>query len=154
MSASIDADGIQSLLGLPQLRIISIGEYLDKNELIRFDDWVQGIRIVHKGIIRIEADLLGNIEIPDYVSPDEIKKMEERIRLRFHLLKHLFREAEGDTFKKISHADLAKKAGLEHHLVISQFRPYMAAEGWIIFRTADSVSITEEGIDRVKTLLR
>jgi hypothetical protein len=147
------ADEIQNLLTLPQLRIISIGEYLNRNELIDFSNWVQGIKIMHKGIVRVEADLLGNNEMPDYVSLDEIKKMEERIRLRFHLLKHLYREAKEDTFKKISHADLAKKAGLEHHRTISQLLPYMIVEGWVKSRTVDSISITEEGIDRVKTLL-
>jgi len=152
--ARIDADEIQSLLKLPQLKTISIGEYLDKNELINFNNWVQGIKILHKGIIRVEADLLGNNEIPEYVSPDEIKKMEERIRLRFNVLQHLNREAEEDTFKKISHAELAKKAGLEHLRVINQLLPYMGAEGWIKFRTADTVSITEEGIERVKALLK
>jgi hypothetical protein len=149
----VNADEIQSLLSLPQSRILSIGEYLDKNELIKFENWYQGIGITHKGIINAEVALLGNNETPEYVSLDEIKKIEDRVRLRFDLLQHLSQEAEEDTFKLISHVELAQKAELEHFQVIKQLLPYMDAEGWIRSRTADSVSITEEGIDRVKALL-
>jgi hypothetical protein len=151
--ARVNADEIQSLLGLPQPRILSIGEYLDKNGQIKFDNWYQGIGITHKGIIKVEAVLLGNNEIPEHVSLDEIKKIEDRVRLRFYLLQYLNQEAEEDTFNLVSHAELAQKAGLEHSKVIRQLIPYIEAEDWIRSRTADSVSITEEGIDRVKALL-
>jgi hypothetical protein len=151
--AMVNTYEIQGLLNLPQTSILSIGEYLDKNELIKFDNWYQGIGITHKGIIKVEATLLGNNEIPEYVSLDEIKKIEDRVRLRFHLLQHLNQEAEEDTFKLISHAELAQDAGLEHFQVLKQLFPYMESEGWMRSRTADTVSITEEGIDRVKALL-
>jgi hypothetical protein len=151
--ARVNTDEIQSLLALPQSRILSIGEYLDRNKLISFDNWYQGIGIMHKGIIRVETHLLGNNEIPEYVSLDEIKKIEDRVRQRFHLLQYLNQEAEEDTFNLIPHAELARKAGLEHSQVIRQLLPYIEAEDWIRSRTADSVSITEEGIDRVKALL-
>jgi len=148
----VEADEIQNVLGLPQQRIISIGGYLDKNGLIKFNTWVTGIHIVHKGVVRVEADLLGNNELPEYVSVNEVKKLEERIRLRFDLLQELNRETDGDTFKLIPHTDLASKLGLDHHRVISQFLPYMDGEGWIKCITSDSVTITEEGIDKAKAL--
>lgn len=150
--ARVNTDETQKLLGFPQTRILSIGEYLDRNELIKFDNWYQGIGITHKGIIKVEAALLGNIEIPEYMGLDEIKKIEDRVRLRFYLLQHLNQEAEEDTFKLISHAELAENARLEHFQVLKQLLPYMESEGWIRSRTADSISITEEGIDRVKAL--
>lgn len=151
--ARVNTDEIQNLLSLPQSRTISIGEYLDKSELISFDNWYQGIKILHNGVVTIEDEVLGNNETPEYVSQDEIKKIEERVRLRFDLLQQVNREADEDTFRKISHADLAIKAGLDHFFVINQLLPYMEAEGWIKSRTADTISITEEGIDRVKALL-
>jgi hypothetical protein len=111
------------------------------------------MRIIHQGILKVEAELLGNDRLPGYVHEDEIKKIEQRIRLRFALLRHLYEETEGDTFKMVLHADLANELGLDHHFVISQLLPYMAKEGWIIGHTADSITITEAGIDRVKALL-
>ena len=87
------------------------------------------------------------------MSTNEVDKIEGRIRLRFDLLQYLYKETEEDTFKRILHIDLAKKMGLEHSCVISQLLPYMAKEGWIKCSTNDSVTLTEEGIDRVKALL-
>jgi len=150
---NVEADEIQNVLILSQLKTISIGEYLENNKLIKFSTWAEGIKITHKGVIRVEADLLGNIKIPSYVSPDEVKKIEDRIRLRFALLQLLNREAEGDTFKRTLHTDLGRELGLDDHQIISQFLPYMDEEGWIIVRTNDSVTITEEGLDRVRALL-
>lgn len=151
--ANVETDEIQNELKLPQHKIISIAQYLDKYELIKFDTWVQGIKIAHKGIVRVEADLLGNTKLPTYVSADEIRKIEKRIRLRYDLLHNLYEEAKEDTFKQILHADLAEKSQLEHTSVISQYIPYMTEEGWLRYRTADSVSITEEGIERAAKLL-
>ncbi len=151
--ARVNVEELQKLLDLPQTRILSIGQYLDKVELIKFDNWYQGIKILHKGIIRVEADLLGSNELPEYVSPNEILKINKKVRLRFDLLQQLNRDADEDTYKKISHASLAKEAGLDHFFVINQLLPYMEAEDWIRSRSVDSVSITEEGIDRVKALL-
>jgi hypothetical protein len=150
--ARVNTDEIQRLLSFPQTRTLSIGEYLDRNELIKFDNWYQGIGITHNGIIKVEAAFLGNNETPEYVGLDEIKKIEDRVRLRFYLLQHLNQEAEEDTFKLISHVELAQNARLEHFQVLKQLLPYMESEGWIRSRTADSISITEEGIDRVKAL--
>lgn len=152
--ARVETDEIQKALSLSQQRTISVGQYLDQNGLIKFNTWVEGIKINHDGIVRVEADLLGNNKLPKYVRENEVKKIEERIRLRFALLQLLYKETEGDTSKKILHDDLAKKSGIDHDCVISQLLPYMAEEGWIIFRTNDSVTITEAGIDRVKVLLK
>jgi hypothetical protein len=151
--ARVEADEIQNELSLPQHTTISIGQYLCKHELIIFSTWVGGIKIDHKGVVRVEADLLGSSNLPSYVTANEVGKIEERIRLRFDLLQQLFNETEGDTFKKIMHIDLARKLGIIHHRVISEFLPYLAEEGWIKYRTVDTVTITEEGIDKVKALL-
>jgi len=152
--ARVEADEIQNAMSLSQQRTISVGQYLVQNGLIKFNTWVEGIKIVHNGIVRVEADLLGNNKLPEYVSENEVEKIEERIRLRFALLHNLYEETEGDTFKRILHTDLARKAGLEYRCVISQLLPYMAEEGWIKFRTNDSVTITEDGLDSVKALLK
>lgn len=74
--ARVEVDEIQKALNLPQERIISIAQYLNKNGLIRFNSWVEGIKIAHKGVIRIEADLLGSIDFPVFVDANEIKRME------------------------------------------------------------------------------
>ena len=74
----VEADEIQNLLKISQNRTISIGQHLEQNGLIMFNSWVEGIKIVHKGIVRVEADLLGNNKLPAYVSENEIKKIEER----------------------------------------------------------------------------
>lgn len=149
----VEANEIQNSLSLPQHRTISIGQYLAKIGLIKFNTWVEGIKIVHKGVVRVEADLLGNNKLPSYVSANEVEKIEERIRFRFDLLKILYGETDGDTFKKILHNDLARKLEIKHHCLISQNLSYMAEEGWINYRTVDSVTISEEGIDRVEALL-
>jgi len=153
MFSRVEVDEIQNLLNLSQQRAISIGQYLDRNGFIRFQTLVQGIKMVHGGVIRVEADLLGYDNLPEYVSEEEIRKIERRIGLRFAFLKHLYEEIEGDTFKRILHTDLAKSLGLEHHFVVTRILPYLVGERWIINRTADSVTITEEGIDIVKALL-
>lgn len=144
---------IQNFLNLSQQRIISIGEYLDKNGLIRFNSWVEGVKIAHKGIVRTEAELLGSNEFPVFVDASEIKKIEERIRLRFDVLQYLYRKAKGDTYQQILHEDIAREMELDHHSLITQSLPYMVEEGWIRWGSSDSVRITEEGIDRVEALL-
>lgn len=149
----VDLDEIMNNLGLPQLKVISIGGYLNKNGLVRFSNWYEGIWITHPGIVKIETDLLGTKSAPGYVSSDEIRQIEERLRLRFALLRHLYEKAQGDTFKSVLHADLANELGFDHDSVTSQLIPYLASEGWIKVRTNDSVVITEEGIERVELLL-
>lgn len=152
--ARVEADELQNILGLSQQRIISVGQYLEQNGFMKFNTWVEGIKIVHKGIVRVEANLLENNKLSEYVSEDEIKKIEERLRQRFALLQHLYKETEGDTFKMVLHTDLARNLGFDHYCILSQILPYMADENWIKFRTNDSVTITEDGIDRVKALLK
>jgi hypothetical protein len=149
----IEGDEIKDLLNLPQDRVISIGQYLDKNGLIEFNSWVEGIKITHKGVIRIEAELLGSDDFPSFVDVNEIGKIEERIRLRFALLQYLNRKTKGNTFQQILHTDIAEKLGLDHNSLITQSLPYMVEEGWVKWRSSDSVSITEEGIDKVEALL-
>ena len=150
--ARVEVDKIQNFLNLPQERIISIGEYLDNNGLIKFDSWVNGITITHKGIVRIEADLLGSIDFPAFVDVNEIKSIDGRIRLRFELLQYLNRQTSGNTFQQVSHEDIAREMGLDHTYLITQLLPYLVEEGWVIWRTSDTVSITEEGIDRAEAL--
>ena len=149
----VGVDEIQELSDISQQRAISIGQYLDRNGFIEFRTLVQGIRITHRGVIRVEADLLGRDVLPEYVSEEEIRKIEKRIGLRFAFLKQLNEETEGDTFKRILHTDLAQTLGVEHNSVVIQVLPYLVGEGWIINPTADSVAISEEGIDIVKALL-
>lgn len=149
----VELNEIQSYLHLPQQRIISIGEFLDKNGLIEFSTWVEGVEIAHRGITRIEADLLGSNVFPEFVDVNEINKIEERIRLRFDVLQYLYKKSEGDTYQQILHEDIAREMEIDHHNLIAQSLPYMAEEGWVIWSTADSVRITEEGIDIVQTLL-
>lgn len=133
----VELDEIRNELGLPEQRTISTGQYLNKNGLINFKSLAEGIKITHKGITRVESDLLGNNKLPEYVSQNEVKKIEERTRLRFNLLQYLCGETEGDTSKFILHEDLAKKSGIEHDLIIFQFLPYMDSEGWISWKTND-----------------
>jgi hypothetical protein len=149
----VEGNEIQNFLDLPQARIVSIGQYLSDNGLIEFNTWVEGIKITHKGIVRMEAELLGSNDFPSFVDASEIKKIEERIRLRFVLLQYLNKETQGDTFQHILHTHIAEEMGLDHNSLITQSLPYMVEEGWVRWRAADSVSITEEGIDRVQALL-
>ena len=149
----VELDEIQSSQNLPQLRIISIGEFLDKNGLIGFNTWVEGVKIAHRGITRIESDLLGSNDFPAFVDVNEIKKIEERIRLRFDVLQYLHRKTNRDTFQQILHEDIAREMKIDHRRLIGQSLPYMVEEGWVIWSTADSVRITEGGVDRVEALL-
>jgi len=55
--ARVEADEIQNAMSLSQQRTISVGQYLVQNGLIKFNTWVEGIKIVHNGIVRVEADL-------------------------------------------------------------------------------------------------
>ena len=152
--ARINPEEIQGFLNLPQQRILSIGEYLDKYELIHFRNWYEGVKIKHKGIVRTEAELLGTDEFPTLVNANEVKKIEERIRLRFEVLHYLYRKAQGDTHQHILHENIAKEMDINHDSLITQLLPYMVGEGWVVWGSNDSVRITEEGIDRVDTLLR
>lgn len=146
----VNPDNIQNILGISQNKIISIGQYLEQNGLIVFSSWVNGIDILHKGIIKIESDLLVKSNLPPYVNEDEIKKIAERIRVRLASLQYVYDKSRGDTFKDILHIDLAKDMELEHDLVITQLLPYMKEEGWVIYRSTGSITITEEGIDRAR----
>ncbi len=150
---TVDADEILNLLALSQQRTMSIGQYLEKHGLIEFKTWYTGIKILHKGIIRVEAELLGSKRLPSYVSPDAVKSIEERIRLRFRLLQELHAETKEDTFKFVLHEKFAQRLGLDHHRLLSESLPYLEHQGWIDFPTADSIRITEEGIDRAKAVL-
>ena len=151
--ARAEAEEIQSFLNLPQQRILSIGEYLDEHGLISFRNWYEGVRITHKGVVRTEAELVGSDEFPAFVDVNEVKKMEERIRLRFEVLQYLHRKAQGNTYQQILHEDIAKEMDINHDSLITQALPYMVGEGWVVWGSNDSVRITEEGIDRVKALL-
>lgn len=128
----VELDEIQSFLNLPQLRIISIGEFLDKNGLLRFNTLVEGVRIAHRGITRIESDLLGSNDFPAFVDANEVKKIEERIRLRFDVLQYLYRKAKGDTYQQILHEGIAREMEIDHHSLIAQSLPYMIEEGWVM----------------------
>jgi len=148
----VELDEIQRFLNLPQLRIISIGEFLDKNGLIDFNTWVEGVKIAHDGITRIESELLGSNDFSEIVDVNEITKIEARIRLRFDVLQYLYNETNGDSYQQIQHGDVARAMGIDHHDLIAQLIPYLVEEGWVIWGSADSVRITEEGIDRVRLL--
>ena len=152
--ARIDPEEIQGFPNLSQQRILSIGEYLDKYELIDFKNWYEGVRITHKGVVRTEAELLGSDEFPAFVDVNEVKKIEERIRLRFEVLQYLYRKAQGDTHQHILHEAIATDMDINHDSLITQLLPYMVGEGWVVWGSNDSVRITEEGIDRVDALLR
>jgi hypothetical protein len=149
----VELDEIMGDLGLPQLKVISIGQYLTKKGLVKFRNWYEGIWIVHPGIVKVETDLLRMRSVPEYVASDEIKQIQERLKLRFALLRHLYEKVQSDTFEQVFQADLAKELELDHNRVITQLIPYLASEGWIKVRTNDSVAITEEGIERVELLL-
>lgn len=149
----VEVDEIQNLLSISQNRTIAIAQYLDQHGLIEFETWVQGIKILHNGIVRVEASTWGNDALPACMSEELIAKIEERMQLRFSVLQSIHNEVEGDIFAKIQHVHLAEKLGIKHHDLISKVLPYLAREGWIHWRTLDSVAITEEGIDRIKALL-
>lgn len=147
----VEADAIQSLLGISQDRTISMGSCLERSGLIVFNSWVEGIKIVHKGIVSVETELLRSDKLPAYVCESEIKRIEERISSRFTLLRHLYKETDADTFKRILHADLARNTGFDHDLILTQLLPYMIEEGWVKYVANDSIAITEEGIDQAKS---
>lgn len=151
--ARIDPEEMQGFLNSSQQRILSIGEYLDKYELINFKNWYEGVRITHKGIVRTEAELLGSDELPAFVDVNEVKKIEERIRLRFEVLQYLHRKTQGDTYQLILHENISKEMDLNHNSLITELLPYMVGEDWAIWATNDSVRVSEEGIDRVDALL-
>jgi Mn-dependent DtxR family transcriptional regulator len=149
----VEADEMQNLLGISQNRTIAIAQYLDQHGFIEFETWVQGIKILHDGIVKVEASIWKNDTLPACVSEEMIGKIEERMRLRFSVLQCMHDEVEGDIFAQIQHVQLAEKLSIKHHDLISQILPYLAGEGWVNWRTSDSVAITEEGVDRIKALL-
>lgn len=149
--ARVDVDSIQKLMDVPQNKIISIGQYLAENGFINFRSWVEGIRILHDGVVKIESELFNN-ELPHFVSKSDFSAIEDRMRLRFTLLHDLYKLTGEDTFVKIGHADLANISKIDHNIVLTQLLPYLESKGWIRSATVDTVKITEEGIDFVKGL--
>ncbi len=65
--ARVDVDLIQKLMDVSQNKIISTGQYLAENGFINFRSWVEGIRILHDGVVKVESELF-NDELPHYVS--------------------------------------------------------------------------------------
>ncbi len=57
-------------------------------------------------------------------------------------------------YKLILHAKLAKDLSIKHLRLIKEFLPYLVEEGWIRFRTNDSISITEEGIEKARIFIK
>jgi hypothetical protein len=149
----VEVDEIQKLMDITESRTISIGQYLEQNGFIKFSSWVEGIKILHSGIVKVETELLGSSKLPEFVGESEIAKIEERMRFRFAFLLHLFKLTGEDIFEKVFDADLANSMEIDHHLVITELLPYLAKEGWVRVVSNDSVSITEEGIDFAKALL-
>jgi hypothetical protein len=113
---------------------------------------VEGIWILHDGIVKVETELLNNNELPNFVNESEISAIKDRMRLRFTLLQSLYKLTGDDTFVKIRHVELAAINKIGHQMVINQLLPYLGGEGWARFATADTVKITEDGIDFVKGL--
>ncbi|MBI5954238.1 MAG: hypothetical protein HY865_21490 [Chloroflexi bacterium] len=147
----VDADPIQNLMGISQNKIVSIGQHLAENGFVKFRSWVEGIWILHDGVVKVESELLNN-ELPHFASNGELSAIEGRIRLRFTLLQHLYNLTGEDTFKKIGHVDLANISKVDHQIVLNQLLPYLESEGWVRSATVDTVKITEDGIDFVKGL--
>jgi hypothetical protein len=139
-------------MGVPQNKVISIGQYLAETGFINFRSWVEGIWILHDGIVKVETELLNNNELPDFVNEGDISTIKDRMRLRFTLLQSLYNLTGEDTFVKIRHDELAVINKIDHLIVINQLLPYLGGEGWARFATADTVIITEDGIDFVKGL--
>jgi hypothetical protein len=148
----VDVDPIQNLMGVSQNKIISVGQYLDENGFIKFRSWVEGIWILHDGVVKVESELLSDNEHPEFVSESEISAIKDRMRLRFTLLQHLYNLTGEDTFEKVSHEDLANISKIDYQIVLNQLLPYLSGESWVRFATADTVTITEDGIDFVKGL--
>ena len=148
----VEADDIQNLMGVALNRIISIGQYLEHNGLVKFNSWVEGIWIVHTGIVKVESELLNNHTLPEFVSDRDIANIKDKMRLRFTLLQHLYELTAEDTFMKLLHVDLANNMEIDHNIVIAQLLPYLADEGWVRIATNDSICITEDGIEFVKGL--
>jgi hypothetical protein len=149
--ARVDVDPIQNLLGVSQNKIISIGQNLEENGFIKFPSWFVGIWILHDGVVRVESELLNN-DLPHFVSKSELSTIEDRMRLRFTLLKHLYKLTREDTFELVGHVNLANISKIDHQIVLTQLLPYLESEGWVRSATADTVNITEDGIDFVKGL--
>jgi hypothetical protein len=149
--ARVDVDPIQNLMGVSQNKIISIGQNLEENGFIKFPSWFVGIWILHDGVVKVESELLNN-ELPHFVSNSELSAIEDRMRLRFTLLQHLYQLTGEDTFEHIGHDDLANMSKIDHQIVLTQLLPYLESEGWVRFATVDTVKITEDGIDFVKEL--
>ena len=148
----VDVNPIQNLMGVSQNKTISIGQYLDENGFIKFRSWVEGIWILHDGIVKVESESLSDNKHPEFVSESEISAIKDRMRLRFTLLQHLYDLTGEDTFEKVSHVDLANISKIGHQIVLNQLLPYLSGEGCIRFATVDTVKITEDGMDFVKGL--
>ena len=100
----------------------------------------------------MESELLSNNEHAEFVRESEISAIKDRMRLRFTLLQHLYHLIGEDTFKEVGHVDLANNSKIDHQIVLNQLLPYLGGEGWVRTATADTVKITEDGIDFVKGL--
>jgi hypothetical protein len=148
----VNVDPIQNLMGVSQNKTISIGQYLTENGFIKFRSWVEGIWILHDGIVKVESELLSNNEHAEFVSGSEISAIKDKMQLRFTLLRHLYQLTGEDTFTKVDHVDLANISKIDHQIVLNQLLPYLSGEGWVRSATVDTVKITEDGIDFVKGL--
>lgn len=142
---------IQELLGISQQKASSVGCSLDRKGLIRFKSWAEGIWIVHMGIVLVEDELLNVNMCPTYVSDNEILKAQKRMNLRLKMLQHIYQEVVEDTSKRIWNTDLAEYLEIGHRCLINRILPYMDDKGWIYMPNIDQITITEDGIDRVKT---
>jgi Mn-dependent DtxR family transcriptional regulator len=144
-------DDIANELGLAQLKTIEIGEYLDRKGLVEFETWVTGIKITHEGVVKAESDFFESKLLSEYISPDEVRKIGTRKQDRSRFLRRLYEETEGDTFKRILTRELASDLGLDHQWIVTGVIPYLAQQEWIKARTNDSISITEEGKEKVES---
>lgn len=150
---SLNTHDSQSFLEVSQHRLIAIAQYLEKEGFIKFPSWVMGMKITHKGISIVEKTLLRKSILPSYVPENQIFVMRQRMELRLSLLEYIYKESEEDVFKLIRHEKVADDMSIDHLRLLNELLPYLAGEGWMRFRTNDSISITEEGVEKVRTFI-
>ncbi|MCP5095611.1 MAG: hypothetical protein GY943_08675, partial [Chloroflexi bacterium] len=129
-----------------------IAQFLNKKGLLKFENWYEGIRITHLGIVKVEHDIIKIGFILNESPPDILVKIEKIKQVRSNYLHCLYKKSNGSPFESISGIEIANDINMEHHQLKGLDVPnFLEAEGWLKFRGIPNVQITEEGCEKVES---
>lgn len=145
------SDDIANVMGLEQLKTARIAQFLNQKSLVKFETWVQGIRISHQGIVKAEHDIVQAGFLFDGFPLDIVARIEKIIQLRSDYLHCLYMKSKDNSFESISGIEIANELNQDQYqLINSSVLHYLEKEGWLYFRGIPNVQITETGIEKVE----